>query len=103
MTALESALRLIPILLLKTLDWIHRDITDDPDNTVLLATVASTWLWLEPASMVLVAWTGGLYCVWFTSRSSLVYFIIVLSDNRTDNCNALTILLSWLVCYSLCN
>ncbi|KAF7631898.1 hypothetical protein AFCA_002890 [Aspergillus flavus] len=61
MTALESALRLILILLLKTLDWIHRNITDDPDNAVWLATVASTWLWLEPALMVMVAWMGGLY------------------------------------------
>ncbi|KAB8209030.1 hypothetical protein BDV34DRAFT_221868 [Aspergillus parasiticus] len=58
MTALESGLRFILILLLKILDWIHRDITDDPDNAVWLATVASIWLWLEPASMVLVAWTG---------------------------------------------
>ncbi|KAK6837519.1 hypothetical protein RU639_001056 [Aspergillus parasiticus] len=57
-TALESELRFILILLLKILDWIHRDITDDPDNAVWLATVASIWLWLEPASMVLVAWTG---------------------------------------------
>ncbi|KOC09140.1 hypothetical protein AFLA70_107g002521 [Aspergillus flavus AF70] len=58
MTALESALRLILILLLKTLDWRHRNITDDPDNAVWLETVASTWLWLEPALMVLVAWMG---------------------------------------------